>query len=466
MRYGAPHVILILLLVAGYFSGYLKLATLSMWGYVLPDVLCILLFAATFAQRDRLVRFPRSGLSIAILLLALFCLLELVNPQSPLVRSLAGFRSWMLYTCLFFVGYQILRGPQQLQHIYSVILLLSAVTAVYGIYQWRVGPTGFVSEQSTVAMQEYASTMAWQGEHGGDYIFRSWSTFVAPGVFGGNMALGFLIGLVVLTTQQTPARMKWLAAAAMPLMAGGILASGSRSPVVVAALGTLLILMLRRGRATMPAMISVAIAAFVAVTLTSSVVSARYVTLLNAELVIQKWLGPLTDGIAYASENAFGKGLGYTAGMPTLGTFQQTGVIESYEGRNVDSGIGAAAAEMGFGGMFLFVFLLTQLAGSPFRAWKRVPPGLMKDLMIAPVTFALVFALTAVIAPMSASLPLSVYMWILIGMSIRAPLLPTPPEAYPAGQARDPAAPRGYPQLLGTPSLRGTGGAPALHEPT
>ncbi len=434
MSYGISHAILILLLAAGYFSGYMKIATTSALGYIIPDLLCILLFLTTFAQKDRLARFPRNGLGIAILLLTVFCILEFANPQAPLLRSLAGFRSWMLYTCLFFVGYQILRGPRQVAQLYTVILVLSAVTAAYGIYQWRVGPGGFVTEESTQAMKEYASRMAWQGDEGGEYIFRAWSTFVAPGVFGGNMALGFLIGLVVLTTRQTPAIVKWIAGAAMPLMAAGILASGSRSPVVVAALGTLLILMLRRGRATVPVMMTIAFACFLGITLTSSVISARYASLLDTDLLIRKWLGPLSEGVKIASENAFGMGLGFTAGMPSLGAFRNPDAMHAFDGQNIDSGIGAAAAEMGFIGMLLFIFLLSQLAGSPYRAWRRLRLGYMKDLMIAPVTFSMVFALTAVIAPMSASLPLSVYMWILIGMSLRALLLQRevePQRAYP-----------------------------------
>src|SRR5205823_4863769 len=100
-----------------------------------------------------------------------------------------------------------------------------------------------------------------------------------------------------------------------------------------------------------------------------------------------------------------GKGLGYTAGMPIL--LNKGQAFSEVETLNVDSGIGAAAAELGILGVLIFLYLLLQLASCPLQSWRRIPEGALKDLMLVPVTFALTFSITSVLVPMSASLPYS-----------------------------------------------------------
>ena len=80
--------LLIGLLVAGYLSGYVKLRYSSWLGYVLPDGLCVLLLVQTvFGRRDRTLPLPRSGLTVAVLLLTGYCAVEILNPAAPLAKS-------------------------------------------------------------------------------------------------------------------------------------------------------------------------------------------------------------------------------------------------------------------------------------------------------------------------------------------------------------------------------------------
>src|SRR5207249_1502671 len=80
---------------------------------------------------------------------------------------------------------------------------------------------------------------------------------------------------------------------------------------------------------------------------------------------------------------------------------------------------------LGFFGLAIFLLFLVQLARRPLQVWRQLPDGALKDLLLAPVTFSLVFALTSVITVISASLPFSIYMWLLLGMVFKAPYLPT-----------------------------------------
>jgi hypothetical protein len=414
-----PHSLLIGLLVAGYLSGYVKLRYSSWLGYILPDGLCVLLLVQTvFGRRDRTIPLPGNGLTVAVLLLTGFCAVEILNPAAPLLRSILGFRSWILYTWLMFAGYEMLQTVKDVHRIYLVILVLSIATAIYGLYQWHAGPTALVGY--TAKLDHYAGVMGWV-KSGGHSVFRAFSTFCLPAVFGVNMAYGLIIAATVLASSGSGRPMRYLALLGSPLMLAGIAASGARYALVAAVVGVITVLMLQRRRAFVPVLLLAVVGLWGVQSLVTGDVSERFSTILDLQGTTQKWMTPLSIGINVASENWIGKGLGYTGGVPSL--LGNTTVFAGMEETNIDSGIGDAAAELGFGGMLLFIYLLLQLAYTLPRTWHQIPDAAMKDYLVGPVAFAIAFASTSVIASMNAVLPASVYFWVLIGMVLKAPYL-------------------------------------------
>jgi hypothetical protein len=414
-----PHAVLIALLVAGYLAGFVKLRYSSWLGYVLPDGLCVLLLAQTvFGRRDRTIPWPRNGLTVAVLLLTGYGAVELLNPAAPLLRSVLGFRSWMLYTWLIFAGYEMLQTPKEVHRIYFVILVLSIATAIYGLYQWHAGPTSLVGYSAK--LDQYAGGMGWNSG-GGHRVFRAFSTFCLPAVFGVNMAYGLILAAVVLAGSGSSRPMRYLALLGSPLMLAGLAASGTRYALVAAVLGVTTVLILQRRRAFVPILLIAVAGLWGVQSLVTDDVSDRFSSILDLQSSTEKWMGPLSVGIDIASANWIGKGLGYTSGVPSL--LGNTTVFSGLEQSNVDSGIGAAAAELGFGGMLLFIYLLLQLAYTLPRTWHQIPDAALKDYLVVPVAFAITFAYTSVIASMNAALPSSVYFWVLIGMVLKAPYL-------------------------------------------
>src|SRR3989454_1032874 len=135
-------VLVMVLLVVGFFLRPVKLLGTSWFSYLSADGLALLILLAVFTERitRRKPLFAASPLSVPLLLLAAGCLLELANPDAPLMRSALGLRSWLLYLGFYFVGLYTLRSVQQLERLYSLLLALGFVTAVYGVYQWRARP--------------------------------------------------------------------------------------------------------------------------------------------------------------------------------------------------------------------------------------------------------------------------------------------------------------------------------------
>jgi hypothetical protein len=414
-----PHSLLIGLLVAGYLAGYVKLRYSSWLGYVLPDGLCVLLLVQTVCgRRDRTIPLPRNGLTVAVLLLTGYCAVEILNPAAPLLRSVLGFRSWMLYTWLIFAGYEMLQTLKDVRRIYLVILVLSIATAIYGLYQWHAGPTSLVGYSAK--LDQYAGHMGWKSS-GGHRIFRAFSTFCLPGVFGVNMAYGLIVAAVVLASSGSSRSMRYLALLGAPLMLAGLDVSGARYALVAAVVGVTTVLMLQRRRAFVPILLLAVVGLWGVQSLVTGDVSDRFSTILDLQGTTQKWMTPLSIGFKIASENWIGEGLGYTGGVPSL--LGNTTVFAGLEETNLDSGIGDAAAELGFGGMLLFIYLLLQLAYTLPRTWHQIPDAALKDYLVGPVAFAVAFASTSVIASMNAALPASVYFWVLIGMVLKAPYL-------------------------------------------
>jgi len=411
-----------LLLLVGFFLGPLKLLGVSWLSYLSADGLALLVLSVVFAERlaTRKPLFASSPLSVPLLLLAIFCLLELVNPEAPFIRSVLGLRSWLLYLGFYFVGLYTLRSVEQLERLYAVLLALGFITAVYGIYQWQAGPESFAN------WSEYYggyARLAWLAQSGA--VFRAFSTFVAAGTFGGNMALLMLLAFSAAASSRIRLWWRVLAAATFAAMGVGIAASGSRGPLahllLAAGLGLALTPGLRRRVIVVFMAVVMAGAALVLVVYTiGPIVGERFSTILDPQSFFWKWFGPLTYGIRIAQEHPFGMGLGYTAGVPQ---FVSNPLFQDLPSANVDSGYGSAAAEFGLLGLALFGYFAVKVGIEGPRAWKRLPAGRLRDLMFAPALLAGTYPLVSVIFQPQATLPSSIYSWLLIGMLMKAPTL-------------------------------------------
>lgn len=422
--------LVVLLLVVGFFFGPLKLLGISWLSYLSADGLALLVLIFVLAERvaNRKPVIAASPLSVPLFLLAAFCILELANPEAPFIRSVLGLRSWVLYLGFYFVGFYTLRSVQQLERLYVVLLALGLLTAAYGIYQWRAGPESFATWSDYYG--QYAR-LGWSAQSG--VVFRAFSTFSAAGTFGGNMAMLMVLAFSVIASRRISLVWRIIVAASFATMGVGIAASGSRGPVahllLAAAVGVAFVPgMRRRVRVVFVASVMTAIASLLVIAVIGPVVTERFSTLFDPEGFFWKWFGPMSEGIRVATAHPFGMGLGYTAGVPR---FIDNPALQNLPTASIDSGYGAAAAELGFLGLGLFMFFAVKVGVEGFRSWKKLSAGKLRDLLLGPALLSATYPLLAVIAPPQATLPSSIYFWVLIGMLMKAPALE---KAYHADQ--------------------------------
>jgi hypothetical protein len=411
-----------LLLVVGFLIGPLKLLGNFWVSYLSPDALAVLIITVVFGERiaSRKPLLAATPLSIPLLLLAGFCVLQLGNPEAPFIRSMLGLRSWVLYLGFYFVGFYTLRNVRQLEQIYCLILGLGVLTALYGVYQWQAGPESFATWSDYYGQW---ARLTWSARSGS--VFRAFSTFVNPGTFALNMTLIMLLAFSVATGQSIRTRWRTLASAAFVVMGVAIAVSGSRGPAAYLLIAGAMALLLIPGLSSRLRIVAngammVGVALVLVVVLVGPVISERFATILDPQTVFWKWFGPLTNGITIAREHPFGMGLGYTAGIPR---FTSNPTIRDLATTNLDSGYGSAAAELGFLGLFVFGFFALKVGIEGFRTWRELSPGRLRDLLLGPALMAITYPMVSVIFQPQAALPNAIYFWLLVGMLMKAPLL-------------------------------------------
>jgi hypothetical protein len=167
--------------------------------------------------------------------------------------------------------------------------------------------------------------------------------------------------------------------------------------------------------------IAVVAGALVALSPIAPTVAERFQTLLDPQQFIEVWVERIISGAQTSIANPVGVGLGYTAGVPS---FLKSDLFKDLPVQNMDSGYGAAALELGIIGSLIFLFFCIKIGIESVKAWRAIPSRRTKDLLLGPVLWMASYPLWSVIAPPQATLPSSIFFWLLLGIIVKARTLP------------------------------------------
>jgi hypothetical protein len=417
-----------------FFIGPVKILRGGWPPYVIPELvagLLLLKWAATRMQAGGGF-FKGTPLSTPYVWLLGYLLVQLGNPAAPMLRSLFGLRSWLIFTLMLFVGYAVYRNAAQVERLFRILVALGLATAVYGIYQWREGP--FALEALGGGYVRYAREsgyMFWSAYDIGP-AFRAPSSYTSTNAYGFNMGLLIVLALGPLISRATPPRRRLGYALAVLVMGIAIPTSGSRAPAAYIGGSLIVIAVLMRRYAAVLVVAPMALVAWIlGNSLTQGSLIGRYATLVEPETYLWKWLVPLLGSSAFLSE-PFGRGLGYAAGVPSL---LGSGSWNEFPINTIDSGYGAVAAELGLPGLVIFTWFAFSVGRETARAWRALPPGETRDLFLGPAVYGIAFPVWTLLAAPHASLPASSYFWLLIGMLLRAGTLSREASASSSGRA-------------------------------
>jgi hypothetical protein len=383
-----------------------------------------------------------------------FGVIQVFNVYSPSIfYGLLGLKLYFYYVPLMFVGYALIRTEDDLRKFFVVNLSLAALIAALGIVQAVVGPT-FLNPSELNANIRGLSQLQRSAPVTGEIVNIPTAVFVSAGRFGWYLELATIMSLAaiayLLLTRQ---RGRTLALVASGLIGVAILVSGSRGALVFSGISAVAIVAgffwgsnwrsrqiqgifagLRRSAVVVVAAILLAIFfvpravssrwAFYSQTLTPNSS--------HSELLLRSWTYPLEN-----LEDAFSEPhwlVGNGIGTASLGTqYVAEFLHQNPPAIGVENGFGTLIVEMGILGPFLWLLWSGALLVAAWRTVRR-----LKGSRFLPVGFAIWWLAFLILLPLTfGGLPsyqnyiLNAYLWLLIGVLFRLPLLSNAPQAAP-----------------------------------
>jgi hypothetical protein len=431
--------------VVGFFIGHFKMRYGGWLPYIVIEGLVVLLVFLTLARvsQDREV-FQRLRVTRVYLIFCAYALTAVVRPDIPIFSGLMGYRALLVCPALLFAGFLAFEHPRQLRRVYVILTVLGVVTALVGLYQWQVGPDVVATWGGYYS--EFAKRMLWTRLSQDAFVFRAFATFVQPGVFGATMACVMLTALAQMMSPRINAGERVLLAIAFGVMGAGTVVSASRLSIITVVTGAIIMIALKSGtveRAKRLAQSAAVLAAtlWIALQFTGPLFFERLQSVGTVRSFFWRWVDPTIEGLRRGLDSPIGIGLGYTSGLPYFVSDAWLPVVDQTN-RNIDSGLGAVAQELGIFGVIIYIFFTAMVAVWAVRSWRVLPAGALKDLLLAPAALAVVAVpLVPIANMMMASYPVAIIYWFLIGMLMRAPLFISP---YRRAMPR-PLAARGEP---------------------
>lgn len=371
--------------------------------FFLVDLVLFVMAAFWFMQKvvGRGPLFPGTPLTVPILAMAAYGLLMLAYPGRPLAGSLAGFRAWNLGAVVFFLAYDGIASLASLRRYFLMFVLMGAVVALYGIWQYRVG----IDPVADPRFVERHKNAFFRSESGA-MVFRPFATTVSAAELA--MSLALLLG-IALALYQTPGWSRagrWLYAGAMLLFAYVLILTGSRTGQIASLLALAVLAVLRRNLFFL-GMLLVAVSLAVVGGVQAFEQIERYrigTSHLRGRLAI-----PVQRAWAEGVAHPFGKGLGYTQGVP-LEMQKRLGI----ETTNLDNGFGAALLEMGWVGLALYVLLLWRVLRTAWECFRGAV-GRERVLASAALFAALVTVVSCVAGNALYGYPHALVFWFILG---------------------------------------------------
>lgn len=421
------HLSIMASIVAGTFQGYLKDRIAGPLPYAIAEIFfvgAVMLWFATLAVRHEPIRGP-DVIPATILIMVLAPTIYLLDPGTPLLIKLAGLRGWSAFPVACLVALTIVKSPGQLRAYVGLILVLCAMTAVYGIFQYRAGPESVLGISALARIRK--GGMLTYGL-GGRVEFRAVSTFTLPATFAAMMVTGILLaaGIVIGTRRRMVIR---AAAGALILLCfAGVVASGTRAAMIGTLLGLGIIAWYRGVKLSTLALLAVfAVATYVGVVLTAGRVLARFQTLVAEEgLVWTRMYAPLYVGLRSLLDAPFGIGLGRSGVGVPFAMVQGSG---SGFFRGADGDIGRAAVELGVLGLVLLGLTVAVIIPRAARSVAQLRHSATADLALGIGAIILSTAIMFLIGTPLSSVPQATIWWFMLGGLFKLEVLEAAPVA-------------------------------------
>ncbi|MEN2785430.1 O-antigen ligase family protein [Sphingomonas qilianensis] len=377
------------------------------------------------AGRKHLALGTKSGtLLILVLLEAIFCSLQLLNPNAPSkLLSLFGLKNYLIYIPLAFILPEIITDRAKLDRLLLWTCYLAIPISLLGLYQFSQPPSSWVNQYVSheEGVQALVSVFGERGE--GDFKYgraRTSGTFSYIGGFTTFLMMAVPLAAALLLASVPKRRTLLLVTAALALSIGAAATTGSRTPIFVFAASIPLMLIIAAWKRLLPPriilriVIGSTIAGILTVFAFGGAFSALQYRANNADSTMTRLASPFVEtAAAYATSPFIGTGLGSNSNASTTFMGSDPWWLNGYAYEMESARIMQELGVIGFivvylPKIFIIILILLQL----HRARAR--------LMIATQTAALIFVLSHLVLFTVNNPTGGLLYWSIVGIAIAA----------------------------------------------
>ncbi|RMG71006.1 MAG: O-antigen ligase domain-containing protein [Bacteroidetes bacterium] len=352
-----------------------------------------------------------SPITIMILIWAVYCLLQLINPLLPtLLAWLASVRSVGGWPWVFFPALFALSSIRQLSFLINAWLALLVAAALHGIWQAVVGLSG--GEWSWI-MSDYDRFETFYLEGG----FRVFSFLEDPAVFGVLMAGGAMLSLGLMFGRWIRWPRRLLLGASALVMIIAMVFSGTRTAFVALPGAYVLVMLLTLRRSALfggVGLLLVGLLVFlwpgdnVYLERVRTAFQPQEAVSLQVRLENQEYIQP------FVREHPLGAGLGSTGEIGQR--YAPYTLLSQFPPK---SGYVRTAVEMGWVGLGLYLLLLFTLLAVGVRGHFRLRDPRLRTYSLALLGMSFVFVLANYPQEVLTALPIGILFFMAGGFLLR-----------------------------------------------
>ncbi len=359
-------------------EGLYKAMAPNMLTMLLKDIFLAILWLRLLlrSRQQRDFRWLQQPFTLAAICFTLYCIAEMFAPTTrSFLLALAGLRAWLLWMPAFFPFYAYFQSQERIVRFVLILSALMFPVSIYGIIQANIGYQhlqvipGFYRIVKWYQLTGYASEaegILWSRPI---MSIRATSIHIAPATFGAMSAVLVLLSLGF-ATYTASLRLRLGMILSGLAAAGGLLASGSRAPMLglLIGLGTMFFVVRRRSALFIAAGLLGLVSGFVIHDFALGG-AWRIRTMLRLERVWARVWEPLQIGLEQGLQHPLGVGIATEVGA---GRLFQGARLPQPSIRWVENEFGRALSELGFPGLFLWLWLIAGILWHCGKAVRRM----------------------------------------------------------------------------------------------
>ena len=417
----------------GFFHGWLKNEfphPLTTFAFDIPLTLALVLTLTRLPRMEPWVPKCRVGMALGSYLG--ICVLYLLLPMEvPILIGLSALRAWCFAPLIYLLGFHLTRSIRQIELYFWLLIILGAITAVYGLLQTPEEIRRRMETDPEFA-QRFVNTF--YGNAKGESRLRVFSTFVSAAAFGGVMAYTVMFAISRFSVAGNSPKERIILLALAAPMAYGIILSGSRTSLVMMASGLVYTSWYRRNLLTYLVVPTLIVIGFtVGQDKTGGDSTDRFLTLLDPMVIFGRIYIVFDPTLRSLMEYPLGSGLGRSGnGIP----FVLVRRLSNFEFRGVDGEVGRLVVDMGLIGIAVYAYLMISGAADAIRNMSK-----LRDTPLAVVgvpagaMFLIALSIVFTGSPFL-SIPTGPLFWFFLGALERLTQEYRKMEATAPGQAR------------------------------